>query len=102
MSLAVDAKSRFAYTVAADHFLCKYRIADLVRFFAARSRIVSRHSSYAPFAESGRGRATEGPRRANRFAGQVGRGGPRRRETSRYGRLGRPVSLEASLLVREV
>ncbi|GAA5985103.1 hypothetical protein JCM10908_002524 [Rhodotorula pacifica] len=29
MSLAVDAKSRFAYTVAADHFLCKYRISDL-------------------------------------------------------------------------
>ncbi|BGP57545.1 Astra associated protein 1 Asa1 [Rhodotorula sphaerocarpa] len=29
MSLAVDAKARFAYTVAADHFICKYRISDL-------------------------------------------------------------------------
>lgn len=31
MSLAVDSKARFAFTVAADHFLCKYRISDLVR-----------------------------------------------------------------------
>mgnify|MGYP006876461977 CR=1 FL=1 len=33
MSLAVDSKARFAYTVAADHFLCKYRISDLVRSY---------------------------------------------------------------------
>ncbi|GAA5862385.1 hypothetical protein JCM3774_002499 [Rhodotorula dairenensis] len=28
MSLAVDTKARFAYTVAADHFVCKYRIVE--------------------------------------------------------------------------
>lgn len=31
MSLAVDTKCRFAYTVAADHFVCKCRISDWVR-----------------------------------------------------------------------
>ncbi|GAA5958552.1 hypothetical protein JCM8115_002503 [Rhodotorula mucilaginosa] len=39
MSLAVDSKARFAYTVAADHFLCKYRISDLSTEEAALPRI---------------------------------------------------------------
>lgn len=33
MSLAVTRDLRFAFTVAADHFICKYRIFDVVRPF---------------------------------------------------------------------
>lgn len=31
MSLAVTRDHRFAFTVAADHFICKYRVFDIVR-----------------------------------------------------------------------
>ncbi|GAA6010871.1 hypothetical protein JCM10207_003968 [Rhodosporidiobolus poonsookiae] len=40
MSLAVSLDKRFAYTVAADHFVCKYRILDLNEEEAALPRML--------------------------------------------------------------
>ncbi|GAA5910232.1 hypothetical protein JCM6882_001781 [Rhodosporidiobolus microsporus] len=40
MSLSVDPSHRFAYTVGADHFVCKYRIFDLNEEEAALPRMM--------------------------------------------------------------